>query len=240
MAGASPKYPDDCIQSYIGTWWVEDDTPQLARGRLVWAFVPHVDQQPFTLTPVGRAEPTSHDKVTVKIEPLRARADRPAPQLPIAALPLVQNEVRTVYRAKRRPVVVLSTGGPDVDPRLRPGTSRWQSAPTALVAPFYGADPGATRGGWRPEFVQRIRRCEYPQYVWDKLPLSGATESILRLDHLQPIGRHHDSFDMTPYRLSGDALNILDDWLQWLLTEKLSTDAILREVREALLGLPGA
>jgi len=96
----------------------------------------------------------------------------------VAALPDYPGEVRTVYRAKARPVVVLSAGGPEVPRELRVGAAGWQTAPTLLVAPFYGVDPGGTRGGWREDFVTRIRRGEYPQYLWDKLPLPGAGESV--------------------------------------------------------------
>src|SRR5207245_1659934 len=69
--------------------------------------------------------------------------------------------------------------------------------------PFYGADAGGTRSGWHPPFVERIRRAEYPQYVWDKLPITGATESILRLDHVfalgaDPAGYYHYPFQLSP------------------------------------------
>lgn len=203
--------------------------------------MPHVDQQPVTLIPVARSEPTEHQAATVRLEPLRVSAPRRAPQLPVAALPEFTGEVRTVYRAKVRPVVVLGTGGPEVDQAFRRGAARWQTAPTLLVAPFYGVDSGSTRGGWREPFVERIRRCEYPQYVWDRLPLPGATESILRMDHIQPIGRHHDAYEWTPYRLSEDAISLLDEWLVWLFTDQIPTDGVLADIRAELLKLaPGS
>lgn len=150
MGGENQAYPDDSLQWLVGTWWVEDEQRAVARGRLLRAFVPHVDQQPMTLVPVGRTQPTEHRTATVRLEPLRAAAPRRSPQLPVAALPEFPGEVRTVYRAKLRPVLVLSAGGPDMDQTLRTGTARWQSAPTLLVAPFYGVDPGSTRGGLAP------------------------------------------------------------------------------------------
>lgn len=59
------------------------------------------------------------------------------------------------------------------------------------MAPFYGADRDGRRGGWNPLFLERIRRGEYPQYLWDKLPVgTQVKESVLRLDHLQPLGGH--------------------------------------------------
>jgi hypothetical protein len=201
------------------------------------AFVPHVDQQPMTLVPVGRTQPTEHQTATVRLEPLRAAAPRRSPQLPVAALPEFPGEVRTVYRAKLRPVLVLGAGGPEIDQTLRTGTARWQTASTLLVAPFYGVDPGSTRGGWRPQIVERIRRCEYPQYLWDRLPLSGPSESILRLDHIQPIGRHHNAYEWTRYRLSDEALSVVDEWLVWLFRDQFPADGVLADVRAELLKL---
>lgn len=58
----------------------------------------------------------------------------------------------------------------------------------------------------------------YPQFMWDMLPLDSKTqESILKLDHIQPIGRHHESLELTKYRLSEEALIALDEWIEWLL-----------------------
>jgi hypothetical protein len=37
--------------------------------------------------------------------------------------------------------------------------------------------------------VDRIRRCEYAQYVWDLLPIEGADFSILRFDHIHKRSR---------------------------------------------------
>ena len=134
-------------------------------------------------------------------------------------------------------MLVIGAGGPDIPRELRAGAARWQSAPTILVAPYYGADPGGTRGGFRAEFVNRIRRCEYPQYLWDKLPLEGTSESILRLDHLQPIGRHPNAYEHTSHCLGAPAVRILDDWLTWLLTGTLPPDGDLGFVRGELLKL---
>ena len=146
--------------------------------------------------------------------------------------------MRTVYRAKARPVLVLSAGGPEVPRELRVGAAGWQTAPTLLVAPFYGVDPGGTRGGWREDFVTRIRRGEYPQYLWDKLPLPGAGESVLRFDHLQPIGHHANAYEWTPHRLSDEALSLVDAWMRWLLTGELPGESLLAYVRSELMKLP--
>ena len=119
------------------------------------------------------------------------------------------------------------------------GKAKWQTSRTVIVAPYYGADEGEKRSGFRPEFVKRIRRCEYPQYMWDLLPINGSTEdSVMRLDHLQPIGRSQDSMELLDYCLSDDALLLFDEWLEWLLKGFLETETMFGELREGLINLP--
>jgi hypothetical protein len=157
-----------------------------------------------------------------------------ADTLPVASLPLREGEDYYVHRGKIRPAVVVSTGGNDLAATLRMG-QRWQTARCFLAAPFYGADSGTTRGGWLPEFVTRIRRAEYPQYIWDSLPDTSVSESIMRLDHLMPIGADPASYRTAPYRLSDEALQLLDEWVSWLITGSLQDDSVLGTLRTGLL-----
>jgi fermentation-respiration switch protein FrsA (DUF1100 family) len=116
--------------------------------------------------------------------------------------------------------------------------SGWQTAQTILVAPYYGATGGAKRGGFNQEFVERIRHAEYPDYMWDVLPIGGSTDdSILMLKQIQPIGRHHNSYELTKYRLNPDAFDVLDDWVAWLLTGVLDSEGILQMFRRDIRGL---
>jgi hypothetical protein len=206
------------------------------RGQLVRAFVPHVDQQPYTIVEEARREATEHGGMTFKIGPASIRDWRKKATLPVAAMPLFEGEVRTVHRAKVRPCLVICEGGAAVDKALRPSSSaRWTSAPTLLVAPYYGTEKTAGRGGWFGPFIERIRSCEYPQYLLDSLPLGGASQSVLRLDHIQPIGDHHDYYEALPHQLSADALSVVDEWVEWLLTGQLDELTTLFQVRQLLL-----
>ncbi len=234
-------FPEDSVQSITTEWWVEDRTQTIKRGRLIRTFVPYPEMKPHRLIPEDRGENArQHTRANFRIEAFRIGDPPPAVGLlPVAAFPLRQGEIYFVQRGKVRPAVVLSTGGPDIPTPIRGGRERWQAAPTLLVGPFYGADPGGSRGGWPAQFVQRIRRAEYPQYVWDPLPLQGGpSESILRLDHLMPIGADPAGFRIEPYCLSDDAIAILDEWLQWLVTDTLPEGAILTTIREEFAKLP--
>lgn len=230
------KYPEDSLPYYFPPWWVRAEDRQIRRGRLLWAFVPHVDQHPYILVAEGRSGATEHGSADYRFEPLQGSHLPAGAKLPVAGLPHYLGEARLVYRAKRRPVLVLSTGGSEIPKSLRIGAARYQTNSTLIAAPYYGADQGGTTGGWKPEFVARIRRCEYPQYLWDSLPLKGREESVLRLDHLQPIGKHGESYEATDYELHEDALTAVDDYLTWFLKGEVPQDSLLNEIRRVLLG----
>jgi hypothetical protein len=233
--GVNQAYPEDSIHSYVGKWWTTRDERTISRGRLLRAFVPFVGQEPLQLVAQGRVDPQDHGRAQYTVEPLRIGAPRRAPRLPVAALPANPGEVRAVYLGKVRPVLVVSSGGPEVPRVFRLGAARWQSTPSILVAPSFGVAADGSRGGWRPEFVERIRKCEYPQYIWDRLPLPGTGESVIRLDHTQPISRHPDSYEWTPHHLTDPALSVLEEWLTWLTTGGLPADGVLAEIRAQLL-----
>ena len=230
-------YPDDSIQGLVGEWWVENKARDFRRGRLVFAYLPHVSQIPNELIIRGRKDPLAHDTCEFEIRPLRISERRPAVSLPVAAMPPYSGERYGVYRVKRRPAIVVCSGGQDIPEELRQGSPRYQTAPSVLVIPAYGVDRDGSRSGYPNELVRRIRRCEYPQYLWDKLPIRLIGESILRFDHLQPVGQHHQSLEFTDYVLSPDALLIVDEWLTWLITGELPANGILGDLREDLLKL---
>ena len=62
--------------------------------------------------------------------------------------------------------------------------------------------------------------------------MPGGEESILRLDHIQPIGKHHESIELTDYRLGEEALDIIDEWITWLITGKLVKDGYVDMARK--------
>lgn len=229
-------FPSGCHQYFLGSWWASSTERQVHRGRLIWAYLPHVDQQALELCPQARGAPTEHGTATAELRPLRP--DRPPPEsgLPVAGLPQYPGETYVALRAKRRPALVISTGGASVPESLRRGGARYQTAPTLLVAPYFGADRDGTRAGWDPVLVDRIRRCEYPQYVWDQLPLGGSAVSILRLDHIQPLGNLHSSYELTDWRLTPDALSVIDEWVDWLVSgADVPLEGVLDDLRKLLM-----
>lgn len=230
-------FPEDSLQSLIhpDAWWEESAEGRICRGALIYAFTPYVDQTPYSFEPIARASATEHSEAIVKVAPLRVDQPLKQTELPVAAMPLHGNEVWAAYRAKRRPCLIFGANCATVDKSLTRGKANHSTAPTFLAAPFYGVERNSTRAGYSDVFVERVRHCEYPQFHWDKLPITGAEESILRLDHIQPFGAHHDSYKLTGHKLSDGAMALLDDMLSWLVwggVPELSLLLLYREMIE--------
>jgi hypothetical protein len=231
-------YPEISIQNAIhpSAWWVGTKGINYHCGRLILAFLPHVDQVPLRLIPIGRGDGVRHDEALVRIEPLRLkRRERHPSILPVAALPDFPGEEKIVLRAKKRPALIVSEGGIEVPRTLSRDKPKWQTSSTLLVAPFYGVDEGEQRSGFADQFLNRIRACEYPQFIADRLPIPGAHESLLKLDHIQPIGKNNDSIELTSFRLSEDAMTVFDCWLKWFLTGKLEKNSLVGLARSTFL-----
>lgn len=228
-------YPEDCVQHTVGSddWWIESDRKTPYRGALVIAFAPQVEQEPYGFEPLGRKEASQHDSAKIKVAPLRVGQPLKRTRLPVAAMPLHGNEVWAAYRAKKRPCLVIGSVSPSVDKSLTRGKPKHSTAPTILIAPFYGVEQDGQRAGYTPQFIERVRHLEYPQFLWDKLP-PDSRASLLRLDQLQPIGTGRGSYELTEYRLGRDALEIVDELFQWLIWERLPEDGLIAMFREEL------
>ena len=121
---------------------------------------------------------------------------------------------------------MIGSVSPSVDRALTKGKPKRSTAPTILIAPFYGVKQDGQRAGYTPQLIEQVRHCEYPQFLWDKLPPDNE-ESLLRLDHLQPIGTGRGSYILTEYRLGRDALEIVDELFQWLIWDRLPEDSLI-------------
>ncbi len=230
------SYPEDSLQNFISdTWWIKDETRDLKTGSLLWAIVNHAGIVPHRLEIQGRTNPTEHSRADYLVQKFSVQS-RPADQkLPIAALPAHAGESYALYRAKTRPVLVISTNFPQVAKADRGRQLRYQTDPAILVAPYYGVNAGK-RVGFKEPFLSNIKRCEYPQYMWDCLPFAKNGEgSVLRLDHIMPIGRSQDWFKHTGYSLDENAVHIMKQWLSWVLEGELDPESELHEIRETLL-----
>jgi hypothetical protein len=119
----SLTYPDDAIQTLASSWWVEDKSETIVRGRLIWTLVPYPEMKPYRLVPIGRGEDArQHTTADFRIETFRVGdSPRGTATLPVAALPMREGETYLVGRGKRRPAIVVSTGGVPIPRDLRGG-----------------------------------------------------------------------------------------------------------------------
>lgn len=215
--------------------WNEDDGKQLRRGRLIWVNLPHVMQEQTTLEAVGRNDPADHSSALFKLSTLRFDGVRQASKLPVAGLTSFAKEVYTVHRSKIRPAVLVHDPISPLSSDLRRGAYKPHTTATMVVAPLYGtAQEG--RAGFPPVLLDRIMRCEYPNYVGLRVPGSTAP-SVMRLDHLQPICMNHQAYRLSEHFLSDDLLALLSEWLQWLQTGGLDDESTLGKVRQMLMEL---
>jgi len=218
------SYPDDCIQNLLGknAWWERNEDNSLCRGALVRTYVQFFSSIPLELT-TERSDAHNHHLAKVVARPLRADGRMAeAESLPVAGLPRLDGaHCYVVNRAKRRPCLVLGA----VDQRLITaslirGMSKWKGHLFFWAAPFFGVKQAA-RDGYNPDFVERIRHADYRSFFWDRLPDDDGEGSILRLDQVQPVGYEYQSCEHLGWRLSKQALAIMDEWLSWLIHDTL-------------------
>ncbi len=227
IQGMVVMFPEDSLQNLLSdpeTWWVQNKEQKPCRGALAYAFLPYTDQIPYGFTPKGRSNPKEHSKAEITVEPLKINQPVEKINLPVAAMLLSKNEVWAAYRAKKRPCLILGASNAQIEKALTKGKPNHATAPTYIIAPYYGIQQNVNRSGYSAQFVERVRHCEYPQFFWDKLPKSGTEESLLRLDHIQPIGAHYQAFNISPYKLSDEALELIDEMLKWLIQESIEED----------------
>jgi hypothetical protein len=153
----------------------------------------------------------------------------------VACLPHYPEVSWRLGAVKSRPVIVLAQTQVKVEQALRQGQPSYQHTDCFLVAPYFGADKNGHRAGFRPELIEKVRHCTYPHLLWDSLPIRSSTQnSILRLDQVQPIVDHHHYRIHTGFRLSEDAMDVLDEFLHWHLTGEVASDSIIRDLRKEL------
>jgi hypothetical protein len=231
----SQEYPEDALQHYFDDWWTEDNSQDLLRGRLVSAFVPFVGQDPQELLPIGREEATEHESARYRLRALDVDSQPPPEDpLPVAAMPLRPGERRIVLRGKFRPALVYATAAEELPRCLRQRLVDWIKDRCCLVIPGFGVDADGSRAGWPEELVARIRRCEYPQFLWDQIP-GASMSTVFRLDQLQPISMARSSYDCRRYRLVEGAMRLLDEWVVWHCTGYLAERSQLRAFRDEFL-----
>ncbi|MDR1857433.1 MAG: hypothetical protein LBR22_09820 [Desulfovibrio sp.] len=200
------KFPDDCIQQLFPQWWVKLQLKKRKRWQLAWAYARHVASHPYEVIIDRRSAPKTHDSINLSVTVFRKdRRDELKP-IPVASIPTYTNEILTINRGKVRPVLIVATPGTTIPHEIRKNLPEWYSAATYIVVPYFTA--------MGPEFIKRIKLCEYTQCFWDLLPFEEEGHgSILRFDHIQAVEPEINSLIATEWSLSDNAQEILNDAL---------------------------
>jgi hypothetical protein len=192
------------------------------------AYYPHENLELWRPIPEPN-EPTKTIAHKFQIAPAGKDAFRRG--LPLHAPPLETNEEFVVVRAKERPVVLiqpeLQIGFDNRGYRGRIHRRR------CLVAQVFGlADAKTGQAEFSPEFVQRVRKMEYPQLLF--LPKKAGVlevDSMLRLDELQSVFTPH--LHASQFALGDELSSILRDQVQFLMTQQGPNS--YTELRELIL-----
>ena len=198
--------------------WVGDDAykqlppwPSLTQELLLWPVLldPHpvYVRKPRTMAARNRSRRAdSHNCDQLSHTPAGKDAFRRS--LPLAVPKLETNEELVVVRAKKRPVMLIQPEAADMAVNNRGYRGRVQRK-RSLMAPIFGlADAKTGAPEFNPEWVDRIRKMEFPQLVFlPNTPGLLEADSIARLDELQSVFTPH--LDPTQFALGDEMRKIL-------------------------------
>lgn len=152
--------------------------------------------------------------------------------LPLGAPKLESNEEFLVIRAKIRPVLLLQLENPLLEKLNKGYKAKLQRHLCNVVQVFSIVDPDTEAQKFNPDFINRIRLLEFPEFMFlPKLTGVLAVDSLLRLDELQSV--FMSRLEPLQYELADEPKEILRDQFQILLTGR--TRPYYNEMRELLL-----
>ncbi len=116
-----------------------------------------------------------------------------------------------VIRAKKRPVVLLAVTQPHITVK-EPINMAKVNKKLLIVAPCYGVANPMGKYKFPPEFIQRVRVLEFPQFLF--LPQGGslAKDSLLRLDSIHHC--FHSQLEPTEWQIAPDIWSIISGQLE--------------------------
>lgn len=201
-------------------------------GQVFWthAYYPHENLELWRPI-IDPSEKTMTCASHFRITP--AGADSFRRSIPLHSPKLETNEEFIVVKAKQRPVILAQTELPLSGIDNRGYRGRIQRRRTLVAQVFGLADSKTGESQFNPDFINRVRRMEFPQLMFlPRLPGIFEVDSLLRLDEVQSVFTPH--LDARRFALSDDVTAILRQQLNFLMTGEISTE--YAELRELLLG----
>ena len=211
-------FPEDSIQYLAPKWWTPATSTALCRGALVLAHSQYFSQIPVEIYP-ERVDAEDHHTAYLRARPLRADSRRlPEQDLPVAGLPRLEDaDAWAAFRVKKRPCLILGCVEFEaIEGRLVAGMPKHKTHEFVLAAPYYSVSHEGI-SSYNAPFCDYVRHAKFSRFFWDNLPSPCGRESILRLDHAQPLGLHYQSYSHTGFCIDEKAMPIMDEWLAWFL-----------------------
>ncbi len=136
--------------------------------------------------------------------------------LPYSSPPLKTNEEFIAIKAKPRPVILIQPPDPSLLEVKKVGYAGKVVRHLCPVAVVYSAEDDAGNSKFDLEFIERIRRLEYRQFLF--LPKGGplTVDSIARLDELQSIAINQ--LEATKFSLSREVCDVLRSQVSYFFT----------------------
>jgi hypothetical protein len=135
--------------------------------------------------------------------------------LPYSVPRLKTNEEFIALKAKCRPVILVQPPDPSLLQIKKSGYSGKVVRHLCPVALVYSAEDEAGNSKFSPDFLERVRRLEYRQFLF--LPQGGSilVDSIARLDEIQSVAE--SQLWPTGFSLSDDVREILRSQVSFFL-----------------------
>lgn len=136
--------------------------------------------------------------------------------MPYSHPPLKTNEEFITLKAKVRPVILIQPPDPALLEVKTGGFSGKVVRHLCPVALIYSAEDEAGNSKFPPAFLDRVRRLEYPQFLF--LPQGGPVlvDSVARLDEIQSVAENQ--LVATGYSLCNEVRDILRSQVSFFLT----------------------
>jgi len=153
-------------------------------------------------------------------------------QSPLYAPKLQINEEFPLMIAKRRPGILVSPVPERIEVSEVRGGGKI-NLNLCLVVPLYGVEDVDGREKYRTEFIDRIRKLEFPHLFFiPENKIKGVRNSICRLDRIQPC--FANQMDAINLKLSQEVLEVFKGQIEFFMTERYCDD--FQVYREILLG----
>ena len=136
--------------------------------------------------------------------------------LPLSSPPLKTDEEFIALKAKPRPVILIQPPDPALLAIKKAGYSGKVVRHLCPVVLVYSAEDDAGNSKFDPEFIERVRRLEYRQFLF--LPKGGplSLDSIARLDEVQSIAENQ--LEATKFALAKEVCDILRSQASYFFT----------------------